>query len=198
MDFLPGHETPFVPLRSRGELPHLYKPGATYFVTFRQWDAVVAAPSPVLTPTHLVTPDSLPAEIVGGYDPPICLGSCALADPQVARVVRDALLYFDSQRYDLLAWCVMPNHVHAVLTPIAPYTPDLILHSWKSYTSNVINRMLGRRGTFWERESFDHLVRSIASLERFIRYVEENPVIAGLCERAEDWEWSSARCSLLR
>jgi REP element-mobilizing transposase RayT len=178
MDFLPGHEAPFVPVRSRGELPHLYKPGATYFVTFRQWDAVVEAPSPALTIAHPLTPDSLPAEIVGGYDPPIRLGSCAMSDPHVATVVRDALLDFDARRYDLLAWCVMPNHVHAVMTPIGSYTPDVILHSWKSYTSNVINRMLGRRGTFWERESFDHLVRSIASLERFIRYVEENPVAA--------------------
>ena len=201
MEFLPPRFSPLAPIRSRGELPHLYKPGATYFVTFRLADAVIPAAErrPLHAPEACQSIDLLdPAEIVGAYDPPITLGSCALGDHRVATVVQNAMLHFDRQRYDLLAWCVMPNHVHSVFTPLAGSAPDGILHSWKSFTAHQVNRLLARSGSFWERESFDHLVRSIASLERFIRYVEQNPVVAGLCERAENWAFSSARCSLLK
>lgn len=201
MEFLPPRQSQSVPIRSRGELPHLYKPGGTYFITFRLADAVV--PRATRCPPRIGDarqPIDLldPAEIVGAYDPPITLGSCVLGDPRVATLVQNAMRHFDAQRYDLLAWCVMPNHVHAVVTPLAGYAPDVILHSWKSFSAHKANRLLGRSGPFWERESFDHLVRSIASLERFIRYVEQNPVAAGLCQTAVDWEFSSARCSLLR
>ena len=116
-----------------------------------------------------------------------------LARADVAEVVQNALRFFHTQRYDLAAWCVMPNHAHAVVTPLVPHTPSGILHSWKSYTSHRINDTLGRLGTLWERESFDHLIRSVDDFEGFVSYVENNPVVAGLCEKPEDWPWSSAR-----
>ena len=101
--------------------------------------------------------------------------------------------HFDGQRYELAAWCVMPNHAHAVFTPLAVFDPSEILHSWKSYTAHRVNALVKRTGALWERESFDHLIRSVDDFEGFIRYVEDNPVVAGLCEKPEDWPWSSAR-----
>ncbi|MGL4463423.1 MAG: transposase [Planctomycetia bacterium] len=86
----------------------------------------------------------------------------------------------------------MPNHVHAIFQPIGGHTPSSILHSWKSFTSHQINKLLERKGVLWEQESFDHLVRRIEHLEWFIRYVEDNPVRAGFCANPEDWPWSSA------
>jgi REP element-mobilizing transposase RayT len=116
-----------------------------------------------------------------------------LARADVAEVVQNALCFFRGSRYDLAAWCVMPNHVHVVFTPRAPFAPSGILHSWKSYTSHRINAIVGRAGTLWERESFDHLIRTVDDFAVFVAYVENNPVAAGLCGRSEDWPWSSAR-----
>lgn len=112
-------------------------------------------------------------------------GSCSLATPAIARTVQNALLHFDAQRYDLLAWCVMPNHVHTVFRPLPPHELPAILHSWKSFTSHETNKMLARRGEFWQPEYYDHLVRDQQDLERCIRYVLDNPAKAGLA----NWPW---------
>lgn len=67
-----------------------------------------------------------------------------------------------------------------------------ITHALKSYTANRCNRVLNRRGTFWQDESYDHWVRDEGELWRIIQYVELNPVKAGLAAKPEDWRWSSA------
>jgi putative transposase len=186
--------TDYVPLKSRGELPHLYKDGGTYFVTFRLFDAVVPSTLRVNAHTAIDGEDPFedPVRLLAEYDPPIQMGSCLLAQPSVAQIVHNAIPHFDGDRYELLAWCVMPNHVHTVFAPLRGHEPNEILHSWKSYTSHAINKLLKRSGMLWERESFDHLVRSARSLELFVRYTEENPVAAGLCRVASEWAYSSA------
>jgi len=134
--------------------------------------------------------------IAASSEPPLTLGSCMLRDAAIATIVRDALCHFDDQRYHLHAWCIMPNHVHVVVTPWGAHTLSEILHSWKSYTAHAINKQRGVRGEVWERESFDHLVRSSESLGRFIAYVDNNPVEAGLCSEPGKWPYSStgAKC----
>ena len=99
----------------------------------------------------------------------------ALSIPRVARVVEDALLHFQGQRYALHAWCLMPDHVHVLVTPFEDRPLDTVLHSWKSFTANEVNKMLHRKGTFWQQESFDHLVRSPEAFEKFIAYIEGQP-----------------------
>ena len=121
-------------------------------------------------------------------------GACWLAQPETAKLVQNALLHFDGQRYGLLAWCVMPNHVHSVFRPASNWPLKKILHSWKSFTASEANRILGRKGeTFWQHESYDHLVRDENDLRHCVIYTEENPVKARLCRKPEDWPWSSAR-----
>jgi len=85
----------------------------------------------------------------------------------------------------------MPNHVHVVMTPKAPL-PRVV--GWlKAATANRANRVIGRTGKpFWQREYFDHWIRTQKELGRAIDYVERNPVSAGLAARPEDWPWSSA------
>jgi REP element-mobilizing transposase RayT len=84
----------------------------------------------------------------------------------------------------------MPNHVH-VLLPLVD--PSKLLHSVKGFSAREANKLLGRSGEpFWQRESYDHWVRSEMESERIRRYIEENPVRAGLVARAEDYPWSSA------
>jgi REP element-mobilizing transposase RayT len=166
----------------------LYKEGGSYFVTFRLWDAV----APNLPSIDKKALHKLSAEQIAALtELPLCLGSCALRRPELAKTVQDSLRHFHEQRYLLSAWCVMPNHVHVVFTPQGGHDPSDILHSWKSYTAHEANKLLQTNGTFWERESFDHLIRSVEQFEGFVRYVEQNPVEAGLCTSPEDWAYSS-------
>jgi len=116
-----------------------------------------------------------------------------LQDPRVAGVVVNALLYGETVRrfYQLHAWVVMPNHVHAIFQPQTAM--PTIMRWLKGRTSRVANQILGRTGTpFWQDESFDHWVRTAEELQYLIEYVENNPVKAGLVEAKERWRWSSA------
>jgi hypothetical protein len=120
-------------------------------------------------------------------------GPAWLQDPRVAGVVVNALLYGETVRgfYQLHAWVVMPNHVHAIFRPQTAM--PTIMRWLKGRTSRVANQILGRTGTaFWQDESFDHWIRSAEELQYLIEYVENNPLQAGLVEAKEQWRWSSA------
>jgi REP element-mobilizing transposase RayT len=187
-EFTDPRKTPFVEMRTRGELPHLYKENGSYFVTFRLFDAIDPSWSSLKNKDiHRLAA----TEIASLTEPPLKLGSCSLSRPEIAEIVQNALRHFHDRRYFLSAWCVMPNHVHAVFTPFAGFNPEKILHSWKSYTAHEANRIMGIQGAFWERESFDHLIRNLESFEGFISYIENNPVAAGFCQTPQDWPYSS-------
>jgi REP element-mobilizing transposase RayT len=112
-------------------------------------------------------------------------GACWLAREPVADIVAGALRHFDGARYALLAWCVMPNHVHIVVNPGPSCELSDIVHSWKSFTASEANAVIGRAGRFWQKEYFDHIVRDGRELENTVRYVQENPLKAGL----KNWKW---------
>jgi REP element-mobilizing transposase RayT len=153
--------------RSRGYLPHWEADRGIYFVPFRLADSL---------PLHVVERLRIHVELDQGR------GKCVLRDPGAAQVVADALRFHDAARYELLAWCVMPNHVHVVgrAGELAA-----IVHSWKSYSINRINALLGRSGRVWAREYYDHLIRSERELVSTIAYVMNNPAKAELV----DWRW---------
>ena len=112
-------------------------------------------------------------------------GSCSLKHDDIAQIVATALKCFEGIRYKLSAWCIMPNHVHVVVRPHANYELSKIVRSWKSFTSKEANKILKQTGVFWEREYFDHIIRSPEYLERTIEYVWKNPDMAGL----KNWRW---------
>ena len=103
------------------------------------------------------------------------------------------MICFDGQRYRLLAWCVMPNHVHVVIEQIAGFTLGGIIKSWKMASTRAINASTAASGAVWASDYFDRYMRNEEQLERTIAYVENNPVSAGLCAAPADWTWSSAR-----
>lgn len=124
--------------------------------------------------------------------------------PAVAAAVRRSIYHFAQSRYQLLAYVVMPSHVHWVFHPIDTWckeiecntaekrTPrEIIMHSFKSYTAHECNSVLGLIGEFWQDESYDHWIRE-GELLRIIEYVEQNPVKAGLVIRPEEYLYSSA------
>jgi 1-hydroxy-2-methyl-2-(E)-butenyl 4-diphosphate synthase len=113
-------------------------------------------------------------------------GSCLLKDDQNAKLVADTLHHFNGTRYDLLAWCIMPNHVHVLVKLAQNEELEKILHSWKSFTSHEINKRNGTTGSIWQKESYDHLIRDGEDFKNQIDYVLTNPVKAGFI----DWQWT--------
>jgi len=116
-------------------------------------------------------------------------GSCALRMPEARAVMLETLQLFNEKRYRLGTLAIAGNHVHVLVVPHADHDLSDILHSWKSYTAKAINKLLGRKGTFWQEESFDHVVRSAEYLAKYERYilrhveqgalVEERSLVAG-------------------
>jgi REP element-mobilizing transposase RayT len=173
---------------AKRKLPHWSQEGSLHFVTFRLADSMPAEMTSQLKSQkdawHLRNTGPLNDEqrkeyyflfserVQGWLDDGH--GRCLLADPERCNIVGDALKFFQSKRYDLDHWVIMPNHVHVLVAPIGEFTLANILHSWKSFTANRINRLCGTSGTLWQRESFDHIVRSEAQLARLQRYIIDN------------------------
>jgi len=181
---------------SRNYLPH-FDGGAIYqFITFHLADSL---PQQVLQrwsielqglekrQADIETRKRIQAYVDQGH------GESFLARQDVGALVQNALLYFDGQRYSLHAWVVMPNHVHVLVGLLEGFALADIVMSWKSYTAKEINKILGRKGTLWQREYFDRFIRNADHFWRSVQYIEENPIKAGLCAKAEGWSFSSAR-----
>ncbi|MGA2115524.1 MAG: transposase [Bryobacteraceae bacterium] len=123
-----------------------------------------------------------------------CVGPHYLRQPEIATLVAEAIDYHarDLQRYQLHAYVVMANHVHLLVTPLVDVST--LLQSLKRFTAREANRLLGQTGqAFWQDESYDRLVRDEDEFQRIVRYIEWNPVGAGLVAKPEEFLWSSAR-----
>ncbi|HNX00547.1 MAG TPA: transposase [Candidatus Cloacimonadota bacterium] len=115
-----------------------------------------------------------------------------LSRDDLTDIVSKALKYFDNKYYNLLSYCIMPNHVHVLIIPISDSdvpvsTLARINYSWKRYTANQINKILNRKGGLWQTESYDHLIRSDSELITIFKYIINNPVKAGLVQEWKDW-----------
>jgi REP element-mobilizing transposase RayT len=180
--------------------------GGVYFVTFRLADSLpqrvleryqaereeilerAKRPGRELTPLEQQKLAELFSEKIDGFlDSGV--GERYMDNPRISKLVSDALMRFDGERYHLYAYCVMPNHVHVVFRPFSNHPLEKTLHSWKSYTSNEANKILGRSGAFWQREYYDHVIRDEKEFNRIIEYVALNPLKANL----HDWQWVYVR-----
>ena len=136
-------------------------------------------------------------------------GPVWLKDPAIASIVADSLHHLDKKSYVLIAYSIMSNHVHVVFRPLlserdlselagsAPLrmestapTLSSIMESLKGFTARRANMVLGRKGQFWDAESYDHEIRTPESMARIIRYVLNNPVKAGLVQDWREWPWN--------
>ncbi len=176
-----------VRIHNRGRLPHWEREGGTYFVTFRLFDSL---------PRHVLEslmrkqpaaeeekPDSLARSVETYLDGGA--GSAFMKNPSVASIVADNIRYWNGKHYRLMAWCVMPNHVHIVMRLLPNRNLAQVLHSLKSFTAKQANQILNRQGPFWQREYYDRLLRNGKELDRAVRYVLDNPIKAGL----GGWKW---------
>jgi len=166
--------------RSRGYLPHCDAAQLIQHLVFGLADALPAGAAP----TSAVHGDQL---LDTGH------GACLLRRPECAATIEEVLLHSDGERYRLLAWCVMPNHVHVIAEQVAGVPLSDVVQAWKSSSAHRINHLLARRGRLWRREYFDRFMRDNDHLSTSIAYVEDNPVKAKLAATAVDWPWSSAR-----
>jgi REP element-mobilizing transposase RayT len=107
-------------------------------------------------------------------------GACVLRQPELSEIVAQSLRHFDDERYIMLDFVVMPNHVHV----LASFTNEQAMlaqcESWKHYTATQIKRRLKNKGRFWQQDGFDHLVRNEEQLQYLRRYIAENPERARL------------------
>jgi REP element-mobilizing transposase RayT len=190
-----------VHIRNRGRLPHWEKEAGLYFLTFHLADSLpnevlrkIAKRHQILAEAKRIGARLLPeqkAELAEYSRPRVeayvdrgC-GRAALADPRVAGAMTAALSYWNDKRYRLLAWCVMPNHVHVVLKLFSGHELGAIVKGWKLHVSKAAKHALSQTGKLWQREYYDHLIRNGEELERAVQYVIENPAKAGL----KDWPW---------
>ena len=172
-----------------GNLPHWRQDGAMYFVTWRtadsmprervdQWmeqrDAWLKAhPEPWSLRDeeeyYRLFPDCWETWLDEGH------GECLLARPEVRQIVEEVLRHEEGTKYRLEDFIVMPNHVHVLVSPLGKHTLSEITQAWKSTSAHRVNKLLGRTGTFWQKESFDHIVRSAEQAQKFRQYIQGNP-----------------------
>jgi REP element-mobilizing transposase RayT len=185
---------------SRGYLPHFESDDVIQHVVFRLADSL---PKSIATrlDAELKSVPSAKRDIArrkridelvdAGH------GSCILRKPYAANIVQQSLLSFDSQRYRLLAWIVMPNHVHVLFQLINGWSAAATVGSWKKFIARRIRgarNNLGSKSTtsLWQREYWDRVIRDEHHYNKTIEYIHLNPVKAHLVAKPEDWPWSSA------
>ena len=173
---------------SRRRLPHVYPEGRWLFLTWHLEGCLPLGLYP--TPGHLKGGEAF--AWMDRFLDSAKHGPCYLRQTAVAEVVRDALWKGrDLEMFNLGAYALMPNHVHVLLLP--KVAPSKLLRALKGASARQANLILGRSGhPFWERESYDHWVRSQSEWDRIAAYIENNPVRAGLARSVEEYVWSSA------
>jgi REP element-mobilizing transposase RayT len=197
----------------RRHLPHWQPPGATFFVTF----CLKYAPETVMDPVGEAAQitdarKSDPQETLFPGDRSFLdwerrsggafVKTAWLARPEIAAIVAEALHYRDGKDYDLLAFCIMPTHVHVLFTLLvaeATHSSVLgkVMQSLKKHTARQANLQLYRSGPFWQDESFDHIIRNDEEFLRVLSYILENPVKAGLVLLREEYPWMYCKPGLL-
>jgi putative transposase len=127
-----------------------------------------------------------------------------LVQENIARLVMQEIHLLDAERYHLIAFCIMPNHVHLLIDSAGlgqvsaiktsgtthPYPVTDSLRLLNGRTARSCNQALGRAGDFWHHESYDHVVRDEQEFERIFGYILGNPVKAKLVSAVEDWPFT--------
>jgi len=202
----------------RRNLPHIHPSHAAFFITLRlagslplevierlreEFHAEERRLKQTLSGTALLTERyKIQKKFFGRYDEwldQMAHGPSWLRQPEIAQLVVDEIRRLDGTHYDLWAFCIMPNHVHLLVNMArfgdgdikGPPSPlSQALHLLKGRTARYANRSLERSGKFWQDESYDHVVRDEAELQRILQYIVNNPVKAGLVTDWQSWPYT--------
>jgi putative transposase len=196
---------PYAEIRhTENRLPHWHQSGAVYFVTFRLADAIPKTlrdqwtservawmrfhPKPWNAQTeheyHKNFSSAVERWLDAGH------GACVLRRRACAEILANSLRHFDGDRYTVISWIIMPNHVHCLLVQRNEWPLEKVVHSWKRFSARSINRVLNKTGSLWQTDYFDRLVRDDNHLANCVRYIRKNPNKAHLsvdaCLQYED------------
>jgi putative transposase len=172
---------------SRGYIPHFDGSGLVQHVVLRTFNSL---PKDTLEPLPNEETAQRRTRIDAALDR--SQSGRTFAEEAAAQTMAQALKHFCGSRYDLLAWCVMPNHVHTVICAYPDHHLGQIVRSLKTFVTQEINRINQTSGPVFAKDYFDRYMRNGIQTERAIAYVENNPVSAGLCLEPHHWPWSSA------
>ena len=189
-------------IHSRGYLPHWDFADSVQAITFRLADSL---------PNNVIREWKRELQaLINSQDPQISqnakmelhqrisryedtgYGSCLLAKPEHAKVVQDLLLKGHGMSYKLIDWCIMPNHVHVLIRLLDDTSLGKVIKHWKAPSAILINQAEGKTGSVWMLDYHDRLIRDWDHLLNARAYIRNNPVKAGLCGKAEEWEYSAA------
>lgn len=181
---------------TRGYLPHYDDDSKTQFVTFRLHDSLPenvlirlkdeARLNAIRGEEDLELQRRIEKFLDAGH------GRCYLKLPNIAGLVENKLLSMQPEKLNLKAWVIMPNHAHIMFRPAAGNSMTQIMQSIKGATAREENKILGRTGDFWMRDYFDRYIRDQEHYDKAFRYIENNPVKAGLCGEPSEWRFGSA------
>ncbi len=151
-------------------MPHWYQEGTIQFVTFRLADSL---------------PKTFEHRDVRRYGDKKCtpddnwmdkgVGSCLLKNREVRKILIDVIQHRNGVMYDLLAYVIMPNHVHLLILPLEDYRLNTIMGYIKRSSARMINKFLSKSGALWQQESFDRILRGKQDLLDYIEYIRQNP-----------------------
>ena len=166
----------------RTALPHWEQNDTMQFATFRLGDAMPAAkiatwkeerdiwlqvhPQPWDDSTTLEYHRRFTQQLEQWLDQGS--GSCILNDPSNRKILEDVFRYDEPDRVTWQAWIIMPNHVHLLFTPKAPLAK--LMRSWKG----IAARRIGK-GSIWQRNYRDTLIRDSEHFANAVRYIRRNP-----------------------
>jgi len=191
---------------SARNLPHWFQPGVAVFITMRtldsmpcdviqlwdrqQRDWLLRQGFTIEADHELPQWNQLPATLQNPYRKmrdrlfhwhlDACHGACHLRNRALAESVLNSLWYFNGSRYEIDCAIVMPNHVHLIAMFYLPTTCRDQCTSWQRFTAKEINIRLGQKGSFWQGEPFEHLIRSAEQLIFLRNYIAQNGVAAKL------------------
>ena len=196
----------------RRNLPHIYPPDAAFFITFRLKNSI---PQKVLFKmkeeqelkiaeitksklSEIEKEEAIAAEkkrFFARYDKALekyATDDDFLKIPEIAQIVADKMHEYDKKLYDLIAYCVMSNHVHILFTTHNYEKANIsyIMNLIKGGSAYLCNKALNRKGDFWQVESYDHYVRNQREFTNIEYYIIENPVKAGLVEDWQQWKFT--------
>ena len=185
----------------RRNLPHFYKPNATYFITYRLYGTIPKEKiahlryeqyekKPAISKEERYQQDKI---FFNEYDKLLHNNRTInyLNNEKIVKIVKGSLHFYDQREIKLICYTVMPNHVHVLFHSLeGARSLDKIMQSIKGYSALEVNKIMQKNGKFWQAESYDHIVRNEDEFFRIINYILLNPVKAKLVEDWRDWKHS--------
>ena len=183
-------------LRTEDDLPHWHQSHRLQFLTWCLGDALPIKAMLRLRRERIRwinahPPPHTPEENVWYFDRFIARphrwlalgrGESIFRNPEYADLLASVLLFHEGTKCRMDAFVIMPNHVHCLVQLIGDTTLSQLLHSWRSYSAQQINRRRGHRGNLWSGDFWDRCIRSPAHYWKVRTYIQENPVKARLPE----------------